>query len=251
VVCQAIICQDFPAASPKEQRRLSFTATSSLFALHTLWPRNHRFTVSRAHHCVAPQAPNPAQLFASNTLPDLLKTTPRTEETMDVKEVDIRGRAISKAIAAGDPPSTLLKLLNDLKQGMKASEELLRTTRIGITVNKLRTHKDQSVASLATSLVTKWREDVNREKRSAAGHRGAVAAKVPNGATPPASASASPAPTKAKKHSVDPTKRNHKTDKVTWQVTGNTVRDNCVKLMYDGLAHMSEDCKCHVLHTAR
>ena len=58
-------------------------------------------------------------------------------------------------------------------------------------------------------------------------------------------ATASPAPAKApvKKHTVPPETRNHKTDKVNYQITGNDTRDACVRLMYDGLAFMSEDSK--------
>lgn len=162
---------------------------------------------------------------------------------MDVKEVELRGRAIAKAMSGGDPPSALIKLLNDLKQGMKATEDLLRTTRIGVTVNKLRTHKDPNVAQLANSLVSSWREEVNKEKRRSGKP---AAAKIANGAAStasPASTSQSPAPNKPKKHSVPADKRNHKTDNVNWQATGDMVRDNCIKLMYDGLAHMSEECK--------
>jgi transcription elongation factor S-II len=171
---------------------------------------------------------------------------------MDVKEVELRGRAIAKAMSGGEPASSLVKLLNDLKQGMKATEDLLRTTRIGVTVNKLRTHKDPQVAQLANSLVQSWREEVNKEKRKA-GNKPA-APKVPNGATAtasPASTSQSPAPPKSKKHSVAPDKRNHKTDNVNWQVTGDMVRDNCVKLMYDGLAHMSEELPNDIIAVAR
>jgi transcription elongation factor S-II len=50
---------------------------------------------------------------------------------------------------------------------------------------------------------------------------------------------------------VDPEKRNTKADGVDHQVTGNAVRDGCVKLMYDGIAFMSTESPDTVLTVAR
>jgi transcription elongation factor S-II len=160
---------------------------------------------------------------------------------MDVKEVELRGKAITKAMNDGEPSSSLIKLLNDLKGGIKATEELLRQTKIGVTVNRLRTHKDPAVSKLAQEVVMKWRDEVNKLKKK--GGPVKVAA-TPNGTASPApglpSRTQSPMPTK-RKHNVDPEKRNHKTDKVDYQVTGEEARDNCVRLMYDGLALMTDE----------
>jgi transcription elongation factor S-II len=63
---------------------------------------------------------------------------------------------------------------------------------------------------------------------------------------PPPSGTASPAPRPApaqKKHDVPSDKRNHKTDKVKYQVHGNEARDACIRLMYDGMAFMSDASK--------
>ncbi|KAF2682685.1 transcription elongation factor [Lentithecium fluviatile CBS 122367] len=167
---------------------------------------------------------------------------------MDVKEVELRGKAINKAIAEKDPSSSLIKLLTDLNTGLKPTEDLLRQTRIGVTINKLRTHNDPSVATLANQMVSKWREEVNKQKKGAPRPKPAAV----NGSASPAPPSgiASPAPSK-KKHSVDPAKRTHKTDKVKYQVTGDDARDNCVRLMYDGLAFMSEELPEEIIPVAR
>lgn len=158
---------------------------------------------------------------------------------MDVKEVELRGKAITKAMNENEPSASLTKLLNDLKGGVKASEDLLRQTKIGVTVNRLRTHKDPAVAKLAQELVLRWRDEVNKSKKKAGTPKPASAT---NGTSSPApaSATASPAPTK-RKHNVDPAKRNHKTDKIDYECTGEQARDQCVRLMYDGLAFMSEE----------
>ena len=157
---------------------------------------------------------------------------------MDAKEIEFRGKAIGKAIQENEPSSSILKLLNDLKTGVHATEDLLRSTRIGVTINRVRAHKDPAVQRLATELVSKWRDEVGKPNKKGASSRAAA-----NGGAspaPPPSGTASPAPSQAKKHDVPADKRNHKTDKVKYQVTGNDARDSCVRLMYDGLAFMSE-----------
>lgn len=157
---------------------------------------------------------------------------------MDAKEIELRGKAIGKAMQENEPSSSLLKLLGDLKTGVHATEDLLRQTRIGVTINRLRTHKDPAVQKLAAELVSKWRDEVKKGPKKGAPSKPANGSASP---APPPSGTASPAPSQTKKkHDVAPDKRNHKTDKVKYQVTGNEARDNCVRLMYDGLAFMSE-----------
>ncbi|KAH6638289.1 transcription elongation factor S-II [Boeremia exigua] len=155
---------------------------------------------------------------------------------MDAKEIELRGKAIGKAIQENEPSASVIKLLNDLKTGVHATEDILRSTRIGVTINRLRTHKDPAVQKLATELVSKWRDEVKKQ---------------PKKGTSPAPAPA-PAPSQSKqKHSVDPAKRNHKTDKVNYEVTGDDARDMSVRLMYDGLAHMSTELPDVILPIAK
>jgi len=176
---------------------------------------------------------------------------------MDVKEVELRGKAITKAMNEGEPSASLLKLLNDLKGGVRATEELLRQTKIGVTVNRLRNHKDPAVAKLSSELISRWRDEVRKAPASA---RKASAAS--NGAAPstptPASASASPAPPVAapagaaarRKSSVDNEKRNYKTDGMKAQPTGDQTRDQCMQLIYNGLCFMSDEPSEDILRVA-
>ncbi|EAT87993.1 hypothetical protein HBI56_094030 [Parastagonospora nodorum] len=168
---------------------------------------------------------------------------------MEPKEIKLRGEAIAKAMQEGEPGSSLLKLLGDLKTGVHATEDLLRQTRIGVTINRLRTHKDPAVQRLATELVSKWRDEVKK------GPKKGTPSKIANGSAspaPPPSGTASPAPAQQKKkHDVAPDKRNHKTDKVNYNVTGHEARDGCVRLMYDGLAFMSEALPDDIITVAK
>ena len=162
---------------------------------------------------------------------------------MDTKEVELKGRAIAKAVNGGDPSSAVLTLLGDLRRGVQASEDLLRSTKIGVTVNRLKTHKDPAVVKQAIELVSKWRADIKKT----GGTSGASTPKpVANGASSPAP---SPVANKPKqKHTVPPEKRNAKMDKVDTNLTNSATRNSCLKLMYDGLAFMSEECKIHPCH---
>lgn len=181
--------------------------------------------------------PHSARLLAP-ALPEPLPIMP-----MDAKEVESHGRAITKAQAAGEPGSSLIKLLDDLRTGVQATEDLLRSTKIGIIVNKLKTSKDPNVAKKASELVSKWRADVKK-----AGADRSSTPKQQNGTQSPASqAAASPAPVaKPKpKHNVPLDKRSVDTDGVDWRLTGNATRDNCLKMMYNALALNVEDGMSH------
>jgi len=162
---------------------------------------------------------------------------------MDAKAVEERGRQISKATTEGDPPETLIALVEPLK-AWTASEKLLRQSKIGVYVNKLRQSNNKQLASLATQLVQKWKNDV---KKTGGSSGGASPAQTPKAGTANGNASSAPGTPKQEqavtksKFKGDKEKRNAATDGVDYNVTGNQTRDACVKLMYDGLAFMSEE----------
>jgi transcription elongation factor S-II len=175
---------------------------------------------------------------------------------LDAKAVEQKGRDLTKAAESSADSVAVLRLLSDLKTGVLASENLLRSTKIGVTVNKLKQHSNPQVKQLAGELVSKWRNDVQRLRpAAAAGSSGAstprpASAAAANGtkggssvSSPAAGGTGSPKGAVAKRPDVPKEKRNSKTDGINWKVTGSATRDSCVKLMYDGLAFMSEDRK--------
>lgn len=168
---------------------------------------------------------------------------------MDSKEIEAKGKALVKASVQTESPSTLLDMLGDLRKGVRATEELLRQTRIGIIVNKLKQHKNTEVAKQASELVSKWRSEVNKQKSGGSASRGSSSPRPSqNGASTP---TATPASDKAPvKLSVAPDKRNWKADGVDTAVTGSKVRDSCTGLMYDGLCYNSSEAPKAVLAMA-
>lgn len=177
--------------------------------------------------------------------------------TMDANELAQIGKQVLKAAESGDPPSTLLELLKPL-DNFRATEELLRKSKIGHVVSKLRQSKDQKVAETASRLVNRWKQEVSTKKKAAGGSDSpAPSASVRNGNGASSTGSPAPAPIKTefkkeqRKSTVDPSKRTTQSDKIDHNVTGDKVRDGCLKLMYDGIAFMSEESPDAVFDVAR
>ncbi|CAK4032734.1 Transcription elongation factor S-II [Lecanosticta acicola] len=183
---------------------------------------------------------------------------------MDAKTLSETGKQIHKASESGDPGATILALLKPL-ENFTATEDLLRQSKIGIYVTKLRQNKDPQVQQEAARLVNRWKQEVNSKKKKADGSP-APTNRAVNGAAAHAngrsSGTNSPAPQSSKmeikkdpgamrKSTVDPEKRNTNTDTVDYKLTGDATRDGCLKLMYDGIAFMSQEPPEAVLDVAQ
>ncbi|KAI4190910.1 MAG: hypothetical protein L6R41_000511 [Letrouitia leprolyta] len=161
---------------------------------------------------------------------------------MDAKEVVERSKALQKATAAGEPPAHIVKILNELKTGVKPTEDLLRSTKIGVVVNRSKQHPDRGVATLASEIVKKWRDEVQRHKGGTPTPNGSQGVNGKKMNTPPTTSTASPAPTTAPtpaKPTIPPDQRDYKKDGVSISRTNQATRDNCIGLLYNGLAHTS------------
>lgn len=178
---------------------------------------------------------------------------------MDAKEIELKSKSLAKAAGQNEPASTLINILKELQTGVKASEDLLRSTRVGIIVNKLKQHKTPEVARLASEIVSRWRNEVNKQK--AGGASGGASPKPTgkpspgqsqsqNGAAPSPGAGGSPEKAAAAKLPVSPGKRSWKADGVEVNQTSNRIRDSCIGLMYDGLSLTSTEAPAVVLGAA-
>ncbi|KAJ6133517.1 hypothetical protein N7471_008732 [Penicillium samsonianum] len=157
---------------------------------------------------------------------------------MDAKEIEAKAKALGKAATSNESSAVILSLLKDIQTGVRATEDLLRQTRIGIIVNKFKQSKTPEVARLSSEIVSKWRTEVNKQKQGGgtAASRGSSGSPRPaqNGTGVSTPAAATPSD-KASKLSVPPDKRTWKADGAEINHTGNRVRDSCTGLMYDGL----------------
>ena len=169
---------------------------------------------------------------------------------MDAKAINEKSKALTKAMASGESPGIILGILNDLKSGVVANEDILRSTRIGVTVNKSKQHKNPDVARLASEIVRKWRDDIAKLKPSTPNGKKSTGT-PPNGTASPAPANEkSKTSTKSSSSSVPPDQRSWKKDNVKINQTGQATRDNCIGLIYDGLAHLSTATPSAVLAVA-
>ncbi|CAG7959921.1 unnamed protein product [Penicillium salamii] len=156
---------------------------------------------------------------------------------MDAKEIEAKAKALSKAATSNESSSVILGLLKDIQTGVRATEDLLRQTRIGIIVNKFKQSKTPEVARLSSEIVSKWRTEVNKQKQggSTAAARGSSSPRPAQNGTGASTPAAAVPSDKASKLSVPPDKRTWKADGAEVNHTGNRVRDSCTGLMYDGL----------------
>ena len=163
---------------------------------------------------------------------------------METKEILEKSKDLQKATAASAAPESIINILNELKSGVKPSEDVLRSTRIGVVVNRSKSHKDPKVARLAGEIVKKWRDDIEKQKGTAS---------PANGKKLSLSGTASPAPmngTSKAKPDVPLDQRDYKKDKVNINRTNQATRDNCIGLLYNGLCYSSPDSPSDVLDVA-
>ncbi|KAI4158353.1 MAG: hypothetical protein LQ342_007522 [Letrouitia transgressa] len=166
---------------------------------------------------------------------------------MDAKEVNEKAKALTKATANREPSANIINLLNELKIGVAPTEDLLRSTKIGVVVNRSKQSKDPEVARLASEIVKKWRDEVQKHKGGTSTPNGMSTTANGNNskrmpATPEPSATAAIASTTASeppKSNVPPDQRDYKKDNISITRTSNATRDNCIGLLYNGLAHTS------------
>ncbi|KAH2055310.1 hypothetical protein KXV43_002792 [Aspergillus fumigatus] len=184
-------------------------------------------------------------LFSSNLRSKSVKMA------MDAKEIELKAKALTKAATQNEPAANIVSLLKELQSGVKATEDLLRSTRVGIIVNKFKQHKSPEVARLSSEIVSKWRNEVNKHKASGSP---SVSQRSSGSPRPAQNGTASPAGTtpsdKLSKLSVPPDKRTWKADGVDINQTSNKIRDSCIGLMYDGLCLNSTESPRAVLSKA-
>ncbi|KAI5306616.1 RNA polymerase II elongation factor [Ascosphaera pollenicola] len=180
---------------------------------------------------------------------------------MDAKAIESKLKLLQKAVGDNEPTRTIISILEELKRGVRPTEQTLRQTRVGVIVNKLRQHKTPEVQTFAGEIVSRWRNEVNKQKAtSRAGSVNGTAASAAAGTSAGAGAGAgahmassagssrqatlSPKPTslnaintdeKLDKCTVPPKDRNFARDGINVALTGNSTRDNIIGLMYNGL----------------
>ncbi|KAI6251389.1 Transcription elongation factor S-II [Erysiphe necator] len=153
---------------------------------------------------------------------------------MDLREVERNIKALQKAVTEKEPVSVTINILEILKKDVIPTEELLRTTKAGIIISKLKASPSKEVARLAAEIVSKWKKIIQSKPKTA------VAPKV-----------ISPTPNaEPKAYRGDSSKRRWENEKVDIKRTGMPSRDACIGLLYNGLCFMSEESSNRIISKA-
>ncbi|KAM3065421.1 transcription elongation factor TFIIS, variant 3 [Clarireedia jacksonii] len=159
---------------------------------------------------------------------------------MDQRELTSRVSALTKAINDKEPAANVITIMETLKRDVNATEELLRATKAGMVVAKQRGNPNKDIAKLATEIVTKWKKTVEAEKLKKGKMPGSSPAVRNGGTSSPAPTSSATTPA-TKGFVGDSSKRRWESDKVDIKRTGVPTRDNCIGLLYNGLAFKSDE----------
>lgn len=180
---------------------------------------------------------------------------------MDAKDIKIHGASLDKAVRDKLPAGHITDILGRLKSDVVATEQVLRETKIGMIVNKLRGHSDKGVSELAKDIVNKWKKDVSVKPKSSSSSdaKGEVAMKresstngasgrdTPNKPTPTPSTSGR----RTGGATVDPMKRNKTTDGVNCDIHDDELRNKSLGMIYDGLVLGAEATPDEVFKLAK
>ncbi|KAI0126636.1 transcription elongation factor S-II [Xylariales sp. AK1849] len=154
--------------------------------------------------------------------------------TMDARELAQRVKALQGSVSKNDPPADILSQLESLKKDASPTEDMLRTTKAGLMISKLRSNPSKDIARLAGEIVSKWRKNVEAEKASRLN-------KGKPSPSPAPTQSASPVPKSLsgakRKFEGDGETRTFASEGVDTKRTGATDRDGPIGLLYNGLAY--------------
>ncbi|KII84843.1 hypothetical protein PLICRDRAFT_179176 [Plicaturopsis crispa FD-325 SS-3] len=130
-------------------------------------------------------------------------------------------------------------LLRILKKDYQVNEAILRESKAGLAVGKLRSHASKQVSDLAKELVKKWKNEVERAKLGQGGS-GAKGGQNGKPAAPGRKGSATATPstpiTPSSSSGLKTDARTAQSDGLQINVTSDKTRDKCIELIYDALA---------------
>lgn len=131
--------------------------------------------------------------------------------------------------------ATIIKLLNILNDGVIPSEKLLRETKVGVAVNKFKSHANPKVQQLVLKMIKLWKEAVQNEKKK----KKAVVAPAPPKVAEP-----------KKENKFHSGPRNPKIDGVNTTLYDNSTRNASVLALYTALAIERDEAAKDILKIA-
>ncbi|KAF5391207.1 hypothetical protein D9757_003168 [Collybiopsis confluens] len=134
-------------------------------------------------------------------------------------------KKLVKQLQATSNPSEIVDILTVLKRDHQVNEAILRESKAGLAVGKLRSHDSKDVANAAKDLVKKWKTEVEKAKLQS------QRVKKVSATTPTTTATTTISSSSFNKAVV----RTAKSDGAKISV-GDDTRSKCAELIYDALA---------------
>ncbi|KAJ7086366.1 transcription factor S-II, central domain-containing protein [Mycena belliarum] len=140
-------------------------------------------------------------------------------------------KKLVKQLQSAGNNEDITSILRTLKKDFRVNEAILRESKAGLAVGKLRTHASKDVSDLAKEIVKQWKTEVEQAKAAAGGttkptvttaRKGSVASNGPSTPKTPSGPAAN--------------QRTLKADGVAVGFTGDKTRDKCIELVYDAIA---------------
>ncbi|CAK5263271.1 unnamed protein product [Mycena citricolor] len=102
-------------------------------------------------------------------------------------------KKLVKQLQSSSSSEDIVSTLRSLRKDFKVNEAILRESKAGLAVGKLRTHASKAVADLAKDVVRQWKVEVEQAKAGAAASKptlgvntsGASSRVSPTSAQPP------------------------------------------------------------------
>ncbi|KAJ6558242.1 transcription elongation factor [Mycena capillaripes] len=141
-------------------------------------------------------------------------------------------KKLVKQLQTASNSEDITTILRTLKKDYKVNEAILRESKAGLAVGKLRTHASKDVSDLAKEIVKQWKTEVEQAKAALSG-AGKPAVGV-NTAARKGSISTGPATPKTP-NAPSPNVRSMASDGIPSKITEDTKRNKCIELMYDAL----------------
>ncbi|GME93791.1 unnamed protein product [Ambrosiozyma monospora] len=77
----------------------------------------------------------------------------------------VETKRVIKSLEKAPDSKTILELLNNLRDNVKATESFLRETKVGVAVNNFKGHSDPEVKTLVKKIIRQWKEQVSLDKK--------------------------------------------------------------------------------------
>ncbi|KAJ7485109.1 transcription factor S-II, central domain-containing protein [Mycena galericulata] len=148
-------------------------------------------------------------------------------------------KKLVKQLQSASTNEDITTILRTLKKDFRVNEAILRESKAGLAVGKLRTHASKDVSDLAKEIVKQWKTEVEQAKAAQGGagkpvvgvNTSVIRGTARKGSVP----SNGPATPKTPNAPALNT-RTMKSDGLTGAFTGDKTRDKCIELVYDALA---------------